>query len=120
MRNALLCASVAMPFMVSPAFAHAFLERSEPAVGSEVAASPHQLILTFTEGVEPLFTTVQLHDAAGTAVAAGKPHTEPGDDRKLVVELPAALHSGTYTVIWHATSVDTHKTEGQFKFSVTH
>ena len=109
--------AVVMPCMASPAFAHAFLQRAEPPVGSEVSAPPHELVLTFTEGVEPLFTTVQVRDAGGVTLATGKPHTDPSNDRRLIVELPT-LHSGTYTVIWHATSVDTHKTEGQFHFTV--
>lgn len=119
MMRALSWLAVAMLCLASPAFAHAFLEHSDPPVGSEVGTAPPQLVLTFTEGVEPLFTQVQMHDASGAAVAVGKPHTEAGDDRKLVVPLPA-LGGGTYTVVWHATSVDTHKTEGQFKFSVGH
>ena len=109
--------STAMLCMASPAFAHAFLVRAEPPVGSEVATPPHELVLTFTEGVEPLFTTVQLRDAAGATLSTGKPHTAPNNDRRLIVDLPI-LHSGTYTVIWHATSVDTHKTEGNFSFTV--
>jgi methionine-rich copper-binding protein CopC len=28
------------------------------------------------------------------------------------------LAAGVYTVLWHATSVDTHKTEGHFTFTV--
>jgi methionine-rich copper-binding protein CopC len=28
------------------------------------------------------------------------------------------LAAGTYTVIWHVTSVDTHKTQGKFQFTV--
>ncbi|MGA3399614.1 MAG: copper resistance protein CopC [Acetobacteraceae bacterium] len=31
---------------------------------------------------------------------------------------PTKLPAGQYTVIWHVTSVDTHKTEGRFTFSV--
>ncbi len=109
--------AVAMSCITSPAYAHAFLERAEPPVGSKVSAPPHELVLTFTEGVEPLFTTVQLRDAGGVTLATGKPHTDPSNDRRLIVELPT-LHSGTDTVIWHATSVDTHKTDGQFHFTV--
>jgi methionine-rich copper-binding protein CopC len=37
----------------------------------------------------------------------------------LSVQLPK-LVPGTYTVSWHVTSVDTHKTEGNFQFTVTH
>lgn len=119
MMRALGLVVLAMPCLASPAMAHAFLERAEPPVGSEVGSAPHELVLTFTEGVEPLFTTVRLQDEAGGAVSTSKPRTEPGNDRKLVVQLPN-LHAGTYTVTWHATSVDTHKTEGQFKFTVVH
>jgi copper resistance protein C len=109
--------TLAMLTAVSPAFAHAMLERASPLVGSEVTAPPHEITLTFTEGVEPLFSTIEVRDAHGTAVATGKVRTEQGNNRRLVVELPA-LGSGTYTVTWHATSVDTHKTEGSYKFIV--
>src|SRR5262245_9645171 len=101
----------------APAFAHALLERASPPVGSEVTTPPRQIVLTFTEGVEPLFSAIEVHDAQGASVAAGKPRTESGENRKLVVDLPA-LRNGTYTVIWHVTSVDTHKTEGRFQFTV--
>jgi copper resistance protein C len=93
------------------------LERAEPPVGGEVSAPPRQLVLTFSEGVEPLFTTVQVRDPSGADVATGKPRTEAGNDRKLVVQLPV-LGRGKYSVTWHATSVDTHKTEGSFQFTV--
>ena len=101
----------------SPASAHAFLERANPPVGSEIAASPPELSITFTEGVEPLFSNIELHAANGPPVVIGKLHTAANDDRKLVVELPK-LAPGTYQVIWHATSVDTHKTEGSYRFTV--
>jgi hypothetical protein len=35
----------------------------------------------------------------------------------MLVGLPK-LGAGVYTVIWHATSVDAHKTEGRFTFTV--
>jgi methionine-rich copper-binding protein CopC len=104
---------------VSPASAHAFLERANPPVGSEVGTSPPELNITFTEGVEPLFSTIEVRDAGGAAIAAGKPHIAPGNERRLVIDLPK-LPPGTYTVIWHVTSVDTHKTEGSYQFTVTH
>jgi copper resistance protein C len=109
--------ALAMLSAASPAFAHAMLERASPLVGSEVTAAPHEITLTFTEGVEPLFSTIELRDAHGTAVATGKSRTEQGNNRRLIVELPA-LGSGSYTVTWHATSVDTHKTEGSYQFIV--
>ena len=118
MRRPSLIGMAALVF-TSPAFAHAFLERASPPVGSEVGTSPPELYITFTEGVEPLFSTIEVSDASGAAIAAGKPHVAPGNDRRLVIDLPK-LPPGTYTVIWHATSVDTHKTEGSYRFTVTH
>lgn len=40
-------------------------------------------------------------------------HVVAGDGKRLAVSL-GALPPGTYNVVWHATSVDTHKTEGSF------
>jgi copper resistance protein C len=115
MRRALI--GLAALLLASSALAHAFLERASPPVGSEVTTPPHQIALTFTEGIEPLFSTIEVRDAQGGSVSTGKPRAEPGGNRKLVVELPV-LRSGTYTVIWHVISVDTHKTEGRFQFRV--
>jgi hypothetical protein len=114
-RTALL--ALAMLTAATPSFAHAFLERASPPVGGEVSAPPRQIALNFTEGVEPLFSTIELRDAHGTVVPTGKPQTSPDNNRQLVIELPT-LSSGEYTVIWHATSVDTHKTEGSYRFTV--
>lgn len=111
--------SLAMLLIASPAFAHALLERAEPPVGSEITSPPHRVTLRFTEGVEPVFSSIEIRDAQGAAMPIGKPHTTPGDDRNLVVDLPD-LRAGRYTVKWHVTSVDTHKTEGSFQFSVIH
>jgi copper resistance protein C len=104
---------LAMPI---PALAHALLERASPPVGSELAEPPRQLTLTFTEGIEPLFSTIELRTANGAAVPLGKPHVA-ADNRQLLVDLPV-LKAGEYTVVWHVTSVDTHKTEGSFRFTV--
>lgn len=99
----------------SPAFAHAFLTRAEPPVGSEVTA-PARLSIDFSEGVEPLFSAVAVQGPGG-AVATGKLHTASGNNKRLVVDLPK-LAPGGYTVTWHVTSVDTHKTEGTYTFTV--
>ena len=43
-----------------------------PPVGSEIAAPPRQIVLTFTEGVEPLFSTIELRDARRIGGAHGQ------------------------------------------------
>ncbi|HBK07569.1 MAG TPA: copper resistance protein CopC [Acetobacteraceae bacterium] len=103
--------------LIAPAaWAHAFLDRASPAVGSEVSGPPPTLSLTYTEPVEPLFSSIQVTDGNGKRVDQGKPATRD-NGTTLVVRL-TPLPPGVYTVTWHVTSVDTHKTEGHFKFTV--
>jgi copper resistance protein C len=99
-----------------PVQAHAFLESATPAVGGTVRQSPPYLVIGFTESVEPDFSTIIVQDAVGAHVETGRPATQ-GDDRHLVVGLKPLL-PGAYKVTWHATSTDTHKTQGSFTFTV--
>lgn len=105
----------AITLFARPALAHAFLTHADPAVGSEQHQPPSAVTITFTEPVEPSFSTIRVTGPNG-AIDTGAPHTLD-DGQKLAVTLPK-LAPGTYTVVWHATSVDTHKTEGSFKFTV--
>jgi hypothetical protein len=104
--------------LASPVFAHAFLQRASPPVGAQLPVSPAAVTITYTEGVEPDFSTIEVRNAAGTRVDKADPHLIGGEQTRLSVSLPK-LPAGEYTVIWHVTSVDTHKTEGRFTFSVT-
>jgi methionine-rich copper-binding protein CopC len=99
------------------ALAHAHLKTSIPAAGTTSPTPPPQLAITYTEAVEPDFSTIEVQNAAGTHVEDGKAHTAPGDTAQLVIGLKP-LQPGTYTVTWHATAVDTHKTQGTFTFTV--
>ncbi len=108
--------AIAACLIAPAAFAHAFLDKAAPAAGSEVAGSPPVLTLTYTEPVEPLFSTVRVTDQGGTPMEQGKPSARDGG-RTLVVGLKP-MRPGAYTVEWHVTSVDTHKTEGHFTFTV--
>jgi methionine-rich copper-binding protein CopC len=100
-----------------PAYAHAFLDSAQPRVGSTISAPPSEVLLTFTQGVEPDFSRIEVQDASGTRVDDGAAHTAAGDPAKFAVPLKK-LSAGIYTVIWHVTSVDTHKTQGKFQFTV--
>ena len=102
----------------APAFAHALLRAADPPVGSEIAHAPAELSLRFSESVEPTFCRVTVTDAAGAAMASGTLHIDPHDAKRLLLPL-RTLPPGVYTVTWHATSTDTHRTEGRFRFTVT-
>ena len=101
----------------SSAWAHAFLDHAEPRVGSTVTNSPTGIKIWFTQELEPAFSTLQVQDAQGKEVDKKDAHLDDKDKSLFLVSLPQ-LPSGTYTVIWHAISVDTHKTQGQFEFTI--
>jgi methionine-rich copper-binding protein CopC len=111
--------ALVMLLSASPASAHALLESAIPPAGSEVATSPPEIVLTFTEIVEPLFSTIELRNPGNAVESLGKPHIVSGHHRMLSVGIPT-LPPGTYTVIWRATSADTHKTAGNYRFTVAH
>jgi methionine-rich copper-binding protein CopC len=96
------------------AHAHAFLEHANPLVGSTVASAPREVSLTFTQNLEAAFSSVQVTGANGVRVDQGKPQISGNTMRVGLKSLP----QGTYRVRWQALSVDTHKTEGSFTFSV--
>jgi methionine-rich copper-binding protein CopC len=112
---ALACAGALM--LPGYAQAHAHLDHAKPAVGSTVTAAPKEVTLWFTEALEPKFSTIEVHDAEGKAMQAGPAKPVPGNTAQLQVSLKA-LTPGTYTVIWHALSVDTHRSQGTFTFKV--
>jgi methionine-rich copper-binding protein CopC len=98
------------------AYAHAFLDSALPRVGSTIPSSPTEVVLTFTQGIEPDFSHIEVLDGSGANLDAGAAH-RGSDVTKFAVPVKK-LAPGTYTVIWHVTSVDTHKTQGKFHFTV--
>src|ERR1700678_936136 len=86
--------------------AHAFLDHAEPRVGSSVPTAPPELSLSFTQNLEPAFSSVEVSDANGARVDLGKPRFSASVMR---VGLKP-LAPGTYRVRWRALSVDTHTT----------
>jgi methionine-rich copper-binding protein CopC len=94
--------------------AHAFLDHASPLVGSTVRSPPHEVTLSFTQNLEPAFSSVQVTDASGARVDQGKAQISANTMRIGV----RALKPGSYRVRWHALSVDTHTTEGSFSFTV--
>lgn len=103
--------------MGSPLLAHAFLDHSDPAVGSTVPTSPAVMHLWFTQQLEPAFSWVTVTDQSGATVNDGAAAIDPNDPTEMDVKLKT-LPPGTYTVNWHALSVDTHTTTGDFNFQV--
>jgi len=99
------------------ALAHAFLDHALPAVGATVAQAPAEVTLWFTQALEAAFTGCEVTNAAGQRVDTGQVTIDPKDPQELHVTL-RALSPGEYKVTWHALSVDTHRTSGDFSFTV--
>jgi methionine-rich copper-binding protein CopC len=97
--------------------AHAFLDHSDPAVGSTVPTSPSVLHMWFTQQLEPAFSHATVTDKTGAPVNDGPATIDPSNPSELDVKLKP-LSGGTYKVKWHVLSVDTHTTEGDFTFNV--
>ena len=115
MRLLILATSVVVSLLAATAAeAHAFLDHAEPRVGSTVPTAPRELSLSFTQNLEPAFSSVEVSDANGARVDLGKPRFSASVMR---VGLKP-LTPGTYRVRWQVLSVDTHTTEGSFTFQV--
>jgi copper resistance protein C len=111
-----LTATLGCALAATPAFAHAFLDHAIPSVGGSVAGSPRELQLYYTENIVLPFCGVHVTSQGGGAVPASKPRL--GAPNELVVKLGRTLKPGAYVVSWHVVSVDTHHTQGTYKFTV--
>jgi methionine-rich copper-binding protein CopC len=98
----------------SVAHAHASLAHASPSVSSTVSAAPQEVMLTFTDKLEPAFSNLTVTDANGINVSQGKAQVSDNTMRLSLKPLDA----GIYKVNWRAVSTDTHKTEGSFTFRV--
>lgn len=98
----------------SAAHAHASLERASPVAGSTVSDAPKEIVLTFSEKLEPVFSRIAVTDAGGAQVNDSKAQV---DGNTMHVRLKT-LAPGSYGVNWRAVSADTHATQGSFVFQV--
>lgn len=100
---------------VPAAFAHTHPVDMMPAANATVSA-PASIMIHFSEAMEPKFSSMTLSNAAGKVV-----NTEPSvvspDAKMMTLPLPK-LEPGVYTVDWVAVAVDTHRSQGQYKFTV--
>ena len=94
-------------------FAHAELLRAVPPAGGAIAAAPSEVTVVFSEPLE-VFSTIIVRDLAGKQVDKADKHITRTAMSVSLQPLPL----GAYTVKWRAVTVDTHRTEGTFTFTV--
>lgn len=102
----------------APASAHAALESTTPAQGSQVSTAPSSVSLTFSEAVGINPQSVEVLDPSGHRVDQGDPHNPGGRPATVTVDLKAGLPKASYAVVWHVVSADSHPVSGTFSFGV--
>ena len=118
--NLVAVASVAVSIVLSgvtPAGAHAFLERADPKVGSTMKTAPTEARLWFTDDLDPQSSSVQVVDQAGQRVDNGDTRVDTSNHALLRVSLPT-LTPGLYKVIWRVVSPDRQVSAGDFSFRI--
>ena len=100
------------------ALAHANLVEADPAPNSTLDAAPSQVIIWFTEPIEPRLSEIRVLDAQGARVDGGSPQFDPNAPTVMAVGM-GPVPDGTYTVAWkNVSTVDGHRVRGSYLFSV--
>ena len=109
-------ALVLMFAAVPSALAHAHPMVMNPAPDS-TGPAPNSISISFSEGVEPKFSSIQLTDEKGKSVDSEASRPKPNDPKTLILAVPK-LTAGIYIVHWANVAVDGHRLEGSYKFTV--
>lgn len=100
---ALIGASLYLPTIASPVLAHAALVSAVPGPDEEVAGSPDELVIRFSQDLDPSRTSIEVLDGSGARVARGG---ELGSGpREFRLALPD-LTPGEYEVRWTSFSAE--------------
>jgi len=100
------------------ASAHANLVRSEPAAGALLEAAPKELVLEFSEELDPAFSRVQLYNSKNQVINPGPGEVDPAAPTIMRLTL-GQLPKDSYTALWRSRSAaDGHVTEGSVPFGV--
>lgn len=114
MKTPILLATAALAALAGPAWAHAFLEHASPGAGASDATAPKAVDLSFSEALDPKASGVTVTNAAGQDMEAAQAEIK-GASMRVALK---PLKPGSYHVSWHAVSMDTHRTEGSYSFTI--
>lgn len=98
---------------------HLALERSSPAAGETLPASPDEVRLWFSQTPQASATVIRLVDGeTERLVELGPTRQDPDDARAFAASVAATLGAGSYTVRWRTMAADGHVVRGTFNFVV--
>jgi methionine-rich copper-binding protein CopC len=116
MRRAFIVAIVTAAFGITAASAHPKLLSALPAANSAVA-TPGKIEMHFSEGLIPAFASIDLVEKKTSARIAVKTSVSGGG--KILTGVPAKrLAPGAYHLTYRVTSVDTHRVQAGYDFTV--
>lgn len=98
----------------SPASAHAVLVSTSPAQDALLQEAPNQVVLTFTESVNPVAGKVQVIGPDGSRVDRDEARSS---GEQLIIPLREITQRGTYLVTFRVISADSHPIGGAYSFS---
>ncbi len=104
---------IGLPLIVN---AHIRMLQSSPEPDSVLNTSPGKVSITFLGSVEPAFSKIEVYDEKGNRVS--KKTTFSDNDTTMEVELEKNLPPGVYTVKWKCVSIDGHKQNKEFRFTI--
>jgi methionine-rich copper-binding protein CopC len=105
--------TLALPITAS---AHADLVSATPADKSTVNGTPTEIVLTFSESLDPAKSSMVLLDSSSLQIA--KAGVDPADDTVMRLT-PPALEPGAYEIDWTSAALDGHLLRGKVSFAVT-
>jgi copper resistance protein C len=115
---ALALSALLASLVVGTALGHAELDRATPADTSTVQGSPTEILMTFTEAVDPAKSSIKLVDASGAVIADGST-VSSGNPKLMRLAISTVLAPATYTVRWTtASAVDGDLDHGTTTFTV--
>ena len=112
-----VAAALAAILWSGAAFAHALLDKSEPARRAVLTRSPAHVRLWFNERLEPAFCRLSVLDAEGRSTTSDPARVSAQNPKVLELTLPP-LGPGVYTVEYKIVSVDGHTVKASYTFTV--
>lgn len=115
---AVIVAVIGLLVGAGPAAAHAELESTSPAQGTQLTSEPASVVLTFSEAVSLPARAIIVLDGESNRVDAGQATHPGGNDAAAAIGLRPGLPDASYLVVWHVISDDGHPVSGSFTFGI--
>ncbi|GAE45782.1 copper resistance CopC family protein [Mesobacillus boroniphilus] len=97
-------------------FAHATLEKADPAPDSELTESPKEIVLVFDERLEDALYSVKVFNENGERIVNAKP--EMSQDQTTIKQPLPDLPDGNYVISYNVISADGHPIRSAYVISV--